>query len=527
MKSFIPLLSIVLILGSAPASHAQSDEEYNLAFRPDRTLIPKEISERNPQKVCDDTLIETLKFAGRLPNDVQDTPMAPFGFMKALCLYHGQAETREAKETLVELFQKSMTRNLAPVQKHAASLFEGVLHCDLAQTTLRDPKALSDRLQRTRFCAHRTMAREALGDIDWAVFQMEYENPTAKDSLDGLMEKVGQCGNDVLASIHDTTCGDFTALSDQELEALGERAALEIMAHYLDLNQNPEDPELEKKIKAQIPPYSAMLARKVLLTRDTLNKSSLNFDELTAKNIQLTHSVGQLEKIYGTYDSETGLLDASGAYPSRVAALEKTYLDLINRAQTLYDLADKWERGLYTDTSSGSPHNKLIDVARRQDEIGAQMEFLLGKGSMTGQEESSLPALVTKMTSTLQAMGKDREENSKKLTRSLCAMYFCEIRAKDQEPEYKTICSSTKVTGTNLLIYQINPLCEVPQSTTAGILNVPGGTRRVTDICQAAGFPAAYMAGGVMPAAQAQQCMKDPVAFDKLLFPKTARSRNP
>ncbi|WP_141735130.1 hypothetical protein [Oligoflexus tunisiensis] len=524
MKSFIPQLCIVLSLGSATASLAQFNEEINLAFRPERTLIPAPISDRSPDKACDDTLVETLRLLGRVPSDTEDTPKAPIGFMKALCLYHGQAETREAKETLIELFQKSTIRNLAPAQKQVASLFEGVLHCDLAQTILSEPKALANRLQRTRFCAHRTMAREAFGDIDWAGFQLEYESPTSRDSVDGLMEKMGQCGNDVLADVHDTSCGDFTALSEQELNVLAERAALEIMAHYIDLNQDPQDPELEKKIKAQIPPYSAMLARKVLMTRDTLNKSNLNFDAMIDHNIRLTASVGELERIYGTYDSETGLLDASGAYPSRVAALQKTYLDLINRAQTLYDLADKWERGLYTDDASGQPHNKLLDVTKRQSEIGAQMEFLLGKGSMTGQEDASLPVLVAKMTSTLQALGQDREENSKKLTRALCALYYCEIRARDQETEYKTICSSTKVTGTNLMIYEINPLCEVPQSSQAGNLALPGGARRVMDICKDAGFPAAYLAGGVMPTAQAQQCMKDPAAFDTMLFPKTSGS---
>ncbi len=516
MKPFAKNLWLAWSVLAGASAQAQNAEE-KLAFSNRRTLIPSLVSSPNGEKACDDTLIDKLENAGQLPNGSADSIFMPRDFIKALCVFHGKAISVTQKEALIETFQKKVSINLQKQQKQAADLYEAVLHCQVASSVMIADKIPQGDLDVTRFCAHRRMAKEALGAIDWAGLHLEYEKPTTSDSMDGLMNQISQCGKLVLADSNDTGCGQLTALSLTTLETIADGAARDTMAHYFDVVDSDNGP----KTKGQIAPYSAMLARKVAMTEDTIARSAENFAALHTRNEKLTESIFTLSALYGTWDGKK--FDATADYPATVAAMQKDYLDAINRGQTLYALAQKWEAGLYT-SDTGGRENFLKDLTTRQADIQGQKEIVEGAKTLASQEKS-LGTQVGEMLTLIQSLGPKRDENGQKITRSLCALYYCEIRGKGNADKHKSACS-TFVPNKSQYIYEINPLCEVSESKIAGVLEVNKQQKKLKDICEAAAFPSKYIlaSAAAMANVDTNACMTDSQAFDKTTLAKISGS---
>ncbi|MDQ3234928.1 MAG: hypothetical protein M3Q07_24235, partial [Pseudobdellovibrionaceae bacterium] len=313
---------------------------------------------------------------------------------------------------------------------------------------------------------------------------------------------MAQCGQTLLQSAYDSYCGEITPLADEDIQALATRGSSEIMNHYI----GHVDPA--QAYEPGVPPYTAMMARKILMTESTRTKSREKFVILAQKNTVLQSSFEQLLSAYGNVSLE-GLLNPGGvdSYPGRVSVMQDRYLDAVARAQALLDLAERWEKGLTTD---GNKQDLRVVLDGMLEDLENQFAFLKGKPDQEG--DKGLLGLIERVVQNIAALAEANSNDNKAVTNSMCALYFCDLRGRDAEGLGNTcrIDSDPDMNKTKF-VYEENPLCDQ---------NAKPATADLRKLCARAGFPETLTNLDSLPKAQRQTqantCMK--AHFNKKLL---------
>lgn len=457
----------------------------NCAIQREKTLVTEKLLQL---PVCDRSALDTLESKsfptaddGRL---VEGTAF-PTLFLLAVCNYHQeqQKSSLDAQEKIIDQLQKSATRGLMPAQKTAAAFYEGLAHCRAAQIlhdqepgdAARDWKdQRKSRRLKDLFCMHRSMAKEAFGEVNWTHFQLAYASSKSEHTLTRRIEEMASCGQNILQSSNDSYCGEITPLANEDIQAIATQAAGEIMNRYIGTVAP------EQAYEPGAPPYSAMMTRKLLMTEGTLNKSKDNFTTLAQKNAMLQSSFEQLLGAYGSVSSE-GILTPGGitSYPGRVSIMQEKYLDAVAKTQALLDLAERWEKGLFT---GDGKHDMRVDLKKMREELKNQLSYLRGK--VNQENDKGLIGMIDAVSRKIATLAELKSSDNKALTRTMCALYFCDIRARDPATFVKTckIDLDPDMSKTKYL-YELNPLCDNPTKPA---------DKSLQELCTEAAFPANY-----------------------------------
>lgn len=421
---------------------------------------------------------------------------APVSFLRGVCRFHSAtARTLSELQKTADFFQRSVTVGLMPAQKSAAALFEGLTHCraagtlkeavdDISPGSAGEASELKKAQNESRdiFCLHRSMAKEAFSEVDWVGFNLDYQKVVSGRSLEDLVKEMSSCGKELLHSSYDSVCGEVTALDARGVNELAREAARSILPNYVTAFK--ESPKDTGATHAAAPPFTAMMARKLAMTQASLVQSDRNFEDLSKKAQILEAAYEKVLSLYGSIDSEGVLVPAAGGFVSQVNGLQTQYLDTISKVQSLLDLTQRWVDGLYTDNSKQDLRALLLD---RQAQLAMQMEFISSEGS------GLLTDLGT-ITDRIEKMAQNSGTQNTAMLKSMCALYFCELRARD--PAIFTNSCAVVLNATTR-VYDINPLCDHPSNpVNNGMLSLSDGSRRnVRDVCNSAGFNPAEIKG--------------------------------
>jgi hypothetical protein len=413
---------------------------------------------------------------------------APIGFLRAVCNFHSPSQTIEQYEKTIDLFQKSVTTGLMPSQKSAAALLEGISHCRVARAVKALPGSLGSTKARSQmenlYCRHRSMAKEAFSEVTWAGFRFEYETETQVASLDAHIRDMAQCGSDLLGSEQDTFCGDITALPEDRVKQLAAEAAAQEIPCYVSI---PEDSGNPTASGCANPPFTAMMARKVRMTRDIIARSKNSFQDLSQENQTLTLSYLDVLKLYGSIDANDVLKKAGGSVPDQIDSMQSDYLNSVSRARSLLTLSQSWVDGLYKDTEG---KDLRVFLGERQEELQAQKEFL-------GDDKSGLYKDIHDITESIKNMAADAATQNKSFLKSMCAFYFCELKGRSKDRFHQT-CNTVigkDDSGVSITVASTTHLCPAPRNAEKPELwgkmgDANGNPITVAALCANAGLDA-------------------------------------
>jgi hypothetical protein len=393
-----------------------------------------------------------------------------------------------------------------PSQKSTAALMEGLTHCRAAQTLKDDVDAIRPDVEsdvkdlkkmqneaRDVFCLHRSMAKEAFSEVNWVGFSLDYQKTAKGRSLDDHLKEMGSCGGELLHNSYDSVCGEVTALDEESVKELATEAANSILPNFVTVLT--EETEEAAKPQAGIPPFTAMMARKLAMTQASLAQGDRNFEDLSRKAQILEAAYEKVLAFYGSMEGEDILVPSQDGLVAQVSALQTNYLDAVSKVQSLLELTDRWVKGLYTDDSKKDLREVLLD---RQKQLTAQMEFisLEGKG---------LLADLTTITDSIAKMAQNNGTRNDQMLKSMCALYYCEIRGRDPSLFVKTC---TMGLGSDI-VYNQTTLCDHPtRPSENGILKTGNGSgKHVSDVCRSVGFDPALIQGSGHEFAN--KCMKE------------------
>lgn len=461
------------------------------------TTLPDELINMKNCSAEQMNALSPTRFPKKTDRTIDDGPSAPLAFLLGICHAHQPNQTLDTIYRSIENLQLAPTRGLMPSQKSAAALFEGIQHCRAAalyngtRTTILRDKDL--------FCQHRAMARDAFTEINWLTLNLKYENPLRDASA--LSAQIGACGDELLNKDLDAVCSIITPMDQTSVNVLAQKAVGEVMPKFIDVTA-PKDAQ------SNLPPFTAMLSRKLSLTTDAIRNMSQELTKIKADSAQLHGDVGNLVGLYGTYDTQNDALEiGAGTIPARIAVLKDRYLAAVSMASVLLELAKRWEDGLAT---GGDLSNKSTALLGQIAELNNQLKFIKEND---GSKDSLFSAVAILRDGVAKAQGGDAQRQ-KKVVRSFCALYFCDLRTLNKS-NFENICKTT-IQGTTTQFYTTNALCD-HSSNPAVVKGNDGATRRVSELCTSNGFDSRYVQTNLTESA-ADACMNsqfDPIFWDR------------
>jgi hypothetical protein len=473
MKNYIMPLMTVLSLNTA---QARTDTR-NYALQPLSTTLTEDLVSMG---TCSAEQLERLS-ARSYPKSPTggflDSTESPLPFLLGICYAHQKEPRIETIYRGIESLQSAVTRGLMPSQKSAAALFEGLQHCRAA--TFYDKTRDTLLRDKDLFCQHRSMAREAFSEVNWFQLNMQYES-SVRD-VTNLSNEMAQCGAEILASKNDAECSVITALDQQAVQDIAAKAVAEVLPHFIETSSDGPSH------KPSLPPFTAMLSRKLTLTNEAMARIGQDLSAIKADSDALSDDARELVQLYGSYDETNDLLEiGADTLPEKIAGFKDRYLLAVAKARALLELAQRWEDGL---TTGGDLSNKATALLRQITELNNQLKYIKENEA---SKDSLFNAVVTVRDNIKILQGGD-QQRQKKVVGSLCALYYCDLKGLNAA-SFQKICR-TKIQGTTTSYFEYNPLCDNPTNPDAtGILKGANSSQtKVADLCRAHGFDARYI----------------------------------
>jgi len=376
--------------------------------------------------------------------------------------------------------QEAQSSPLLASQQEVAKLFEGLAHCRKleslwapAQAALHSPDAQST-LAVQQFCEHRRAARATLDAVDYSDLDVRYVGlggvtsaiPTIFDDADA----VGSCAAQFLDSSLDSLCQIVTPPSLATVDTLAETAANEVLTQLFGDSTIPPD----ATTPVSVSPLQALLAKRVMLVDSATADADARINSLLALQQATTRAV---QSLAAPFCSGPG--NCAGPIPTAAQTNYDLYRSAVLDARDVLATVNQWLDGLFLDANG---HDMRIEVRDKQQLLSSTAARLLQPTTVEQQLDTVQSALAGLSSSTA----------SDTATKSLCALYYCEIRSR-APATFTRACQSMDLVVPKQ-VGAINHLCEIDPSK-AYFREGAAATSNARSLCTSVGFPTALSAG--------------------------------
>jgi hypothetical protein len=416
-----------------------------------------------------------------------DGVRAPSHWLNGVCEF--KRPGGDVDRAIAEL-EEAQSNSLFASQREVAKLFEGLAHCrklealwSSAQAALQSPEA-SSTLPVQLFCEHRRAARATLDAVDFSDLDVRYVGvggdtssvPSVFDDADA----VGACAAQFLDSSRDALCRIVTPPSLSTVDSLAETAANEVLTQLFGDSTRPPD----ATTPVSVSPIQALLAKRVMLVDSATADADARISSLLGLQQVTTRAVRSLA---APFCSAPG--NCAGPIPTAVQTNYDLYRSAVLDARDVLATVNQWLDGLFLDADGRDMRKEVRD---KQLLLSSAASRLLQPTTVEQQLDTVQSALAGLSTATA----------SNTATKSLCALYFCEMRSRAPATFTRT-CQSM-----DLLVPKqvgaINHLCELDPSK-AYFREGAAATSNARTLCTSVGFPTALSAG--IKSSDVEACM--------------------
>ncbi len=317
----------------------------------------------------------------------------------------------------IEALQRAQLQGLGSLQQNLAVFLEGLLHTRQAQDLRAKISGSSNLDNQGKFCMHRSMAASAFHDIRWSSFDLNYQTPQNKPTLDSLIAEMSQAyggsgERDILSSRWDGVCG-ITAPLEGEAFAESIQTALEpVKARYL----------------GPTGPIGAMFSRKIEKTRGVLDQAKTQVQAIATASAGIKSKTDAYSKGFAGVETEVGEL---------VTEYEQTVLS----AYRILDEYNKWSQGMWEEEVKQGNTTIRVDVKKSFDTAASNFAERVAplKSSDGSDAFSKTTGAVDTVLSAFQ-----KPDQTLASVRSICAVYYCQVKSSLFHAKMKSSCQKDR-----------------------------------------------------------------------------------
>ncbi len=345
-------------------------------------------------------------------------------FLVGLChFYKGRANgNEEANLAAVGALQKAQIAGLLPAQQNLAAFFEGLTHARIAQSK----QSATNIGMLTDFCGARAMASAAFGSVNWSSVSLSYQSPPSISVID-LNSLVGEM------SAHYREAGIFDENSDARCAI---NAPIADKKEYEAAIEKELAPIVEKYF-GPLGPVGGMFSRKIENTEATMEGAEKDVEQIRVDS-------ERIDSTYRLYNREFAPVK------SKIADLVGIYQGAVVNAYRILDEYTQWSDGLWLEETKSNGN-----VVRIDHKIDFNSKASAFKDETLWLDASSTPTAndkpLQRIKDSIERINAVLKPNTAADTKTLCAVYYCQIKAKTfwvklseacKRPNFSLACTS-------------------------------------------------------------------------------------